>query len=113
MTQSVEPFLVRFSSAPTLNPQTPALELDPVTGLFRRPGSPTPFVEELFAKGDFPYLVAASMATAVTEGTGDSPDPDLIRADFQTDAMNLFLGTALTRAQPDQPDPDLVRAEQM
>lgn len=101
------PFLAEFSESPSLNPKMPELELDAATGLLRRLRSSTAFIEEILTAGS-QSLIAASTATLVTESGGDSPDPDLVRVDFQWDWA--FAMASMCTKTGDGPDPDLVRA---
>lgn len=108
MSQIGRPFLAGFSAPPSSDPHMPELEVDAATGLLRRPCSSTPFVEELLAADDSRCRFVAATATVITESRGDSPDPDLFRADFRS-AVAFAMATTCTKTQDPQ-DPDLVRA---
>ncbi len=108
MSPSTRPFLSEFSVAPSPILQVLDLELDPATGLFRRPGSTKAFIEELLEFGDLPQTTAASMATFLTESS-DNPDRDLVRSDLRYESVALALSSSVTKTD-DDPDPDLVRA---
>jgi hypothetical protein len=85
----------------------PQLRTNSITGLLYRPGTETPFVEE---------LVAASwgnddirMESLLTEESKDGVDPDLVRPSMMHKAMCTAMVTFLTKAEVDPSDKDLVR----
>lgn len=95
------PLLSRFAERPREVPPGPDLRVGP-DGLTYRPGSQTPFVDELRATRGLTYQ--HGLFTVMTKNADDAPDPDLVRSSSQ-------LETLVTRTESEPSDPDMIRAD--